>query len=98
LFNFRDNLVTGIRYWNLFDMMVDAAISAMAVAGYENILVVVAKTGWPSSGGEASEVNANLAYAEMYLKGLVAHLRSGIGTPLRKEGVGGGLHIRAVRR
>jgi len=23
----------------------------------------------------------------MYLKGLVAHLRSGVGTPLRKEGV-----------
>jgi len=86
-FNFRDDLVTGVRYRNLFDMMVDAAISAMAVAGYENIPLVVAETGWPSSGGEASEVDANPAYAEMYLKGLVAHLRSGVGTPLRKEGV-----------
>lgn len=86
-FNFRDDLVTGVRYKNLFDMMVDAVISAIAVAGHENIPVVVAETGWPSSGADASEVDATPAFAEMYLKGLVAHLRSGFGSPLRKEGV-----------
>ena len=59
----------------------------MAVAGYENIPVVVVETGWPSSGADASEVEANPAYAEMFLKNLVEHLRSGTGTPLRKEGV-----------
>ena len=68
-------------------MMIDAVISAMAVAGYENVPVIVAETGWPSSGADASEVEANPAYAEMYLKALVEHLKSGIGTPLRKEGV-----------
>ncbi|KAF5736600.1 hypothetical protein HS088_TW14G00745 [Tripterygium wilfordii] len=86
-FNFRDDLVTGVRYRNLFDMMVDAVISAMAVAGHESIPVIVAETGWPSSGGDAVEADATTAYAEMYLKGLVRHLRSGMGTPLRKEGV-----------
>jgi hypothetical protein len=86
-FNFRDDLITGVRYRNLFDMMIDAVISAMAVAGYENVPVIVAETGWPSSGADASEVEANPAYAEMYLKALVEHLKSGIGTPLRKEGV-----------
>ncbi|KAG2730440.1 hypothetical protein I3760_01G292200 [Carya illinoinensis] len=85
-FNFRDDLITGVRYRNLFDMMVDAAISAMTAVGFENIPVVVAETGWPSS-GDALEVDANSAYAEMYLRGLVAHLKSGLGTPLRKEGV-----------
>ncbi|OMO95474.1 hypothetical protein CCACVL1_05398 [Corchorus capsularis] len=33
------------------------------------------------------EVEANGIYAEMYLKGLVRHLKSGMGTPLRKEGI-----------
>lgn len=86
-FNFRDDLVTGVRYKNLFDMMVDSIISAMAVAGHENIPVVVAETGWPSSGRDSAEVDATPAYAEMYLKGLMAHLKSGSGTPLRKGGV-----------
>ncbi|KAF8397351.1 hypothetical protein HHK36_016264 [Tetracentron sinense] len=85
-FNFRDDLITGVRYRNLFDMMVDAVISAMAVAGYEDIPVIVTETGWPSS-GDATEVDASEAYAEMYNKGLVGHLQSGLGTPLRKEGV-----------
>ncbi|XP_057981730.1 glucan endo-1,3-beta-glucosidase 2 [Malania oleifera] len=85
-FNFRDDLLTGVRYRNLFDMMVDSVISAMAVAGHENIPVVVTETGWPSS-GEDGEVDANWVYAELYVKGLVRHLRSGLGTPLRKEGL-----------
>jgi len=80
-------LITGVRYWNLFDMMVDAVVSAMAVVGYENIPVVMVETGWPSFGADASEVEANLAYAEMYLKNLMEHLRSETGTPLRKEGM-----------
>ena len=43
--------------------------------------------GWPSSNANSSEVKANPAYAEMYLKNLVEHLRSRTSTPLRKEGV-----------
>ncbi|XP_075512581.1 glucan endo-1,3-beta-glucosidase-like [Primulina tabacum] len=82
-FNFRDDVVTGVRYRNLFDMMVDGVIAAMAVAWQENIPVIVTETGWPSE----TEAQAVGNYAEMYLKGLVKHLRSGIGTPLRKEGV-----------
>ncbi|XVF83859.1 hypothetical protein PTKIN_Ptkin16aG0527200 [Pterospermum kingtungense] len=86
-FNFRDDLVTGVRYFNLFDMMVDAVIAAMAEMGHANIPVIVAETGWPSGGGQAGEVEANGVYAEMYLKGLVKHLRSGVGTPLKREGI-----------
>ncbi|KAB2596222.1 glucan endo-1,3-beta-glucosidase 3-like [Pyrus ussuriensis x Pyrus communis] len=86
-FGFRDDLTTGVRYQNLFDMMVDAVISAMAVAGYENIPVIVTETGWPSYSTDPAEIDANPVYAEMYIKGLLFHLRSGKGTPLRREGV-----------
>ncbi|XVF24025.1 hypothetical protein REPUB_Repub13aG0091200 [Reevesia pubescens] len=86
-FNFRDDLVNGVRYFNLFEMMADSVLTAMAVMGHENIPVVVAETGWPSGGGEAAEVEANGVYAEMYLKGLVRHLKSGAGTPLKKDGI-----------
>ncbi|KAL2558074.1 Glycosyl hydrolase superfamily protein [Forsythia ovata] len=82
-FNFRDDTITGVRYRNLFDMMVDAVIAAMAVLGQENIPVIVTETGWPSE--MESEATGN--YAEMYLNGLLMHLRSGMGTPLKKEGV-----------
>ena len=67
-------------------MMVNAVVSAMAVASYENILVVVVETGWPSFSADSSEVEANPAYVEMYLN-LVEHLKSGTCTLLRKEGV-----------
>ncbi|TYH32862.1 hypothetical protein ES332_D13G019600v1 [Gossypium tomentosum] len=87
LFNFRDDPVTGIRYFNLFAMMADAVLTAMAAMGYQNIPVVVAETGWPSGGSQAEEVEANGVYAEMYLKGLVRHLKSGAATPLKKDGV-----------
>ncbi|KAM7499333.1 hypothetical protein LguiA_023747 [Lonicera macranthoides] len=85
-FNFRDDLITGVRYRNLFDMMVDAVIAAMAVSGHESIPLIVTETGWPSS-GDAVDSSASEIYAQMYLKGLLSHLKSGLGTPLRKEGV-----------
>ncbi|KAK2983251.1 hypothetical protein RJ640_023371 [Escallonia rubra] len=89
-FNFRDDHVTGVRYRNLFDMMVDAVVAAMAVSGHENIPIIVTETGWPSSASGAGNTNdgeASPVFAEMYLKGLLLHLNSGLGTPLRKEGV-----------
>ncbi|GAB4831871.1 hypothetical protein Ancab_005886 [Ancistrocladus abbreviatus] len=56
-------------------------INAMAVAGHEDIPVVVTETGWRSSGTEA---DANELYAD---KGLIRRLKSGTGSPLRKERV-----------
>ncbi|QCE01299.1 probable glucan endo-1,3-beta-glucosidase A6 [Vigna unguiculata] len=86
-FNFRDDFTTGVRYRNLFDVMVDAVVSALAVAGYETIPLVVTETGWPSFSNLGNEFDANLGYAGIYLKGLVKHLKSGMGTPLLKDGV-----------
>ncbi|MFS7968717.1 putative glucan endo-1,3-beta-D-glucosidase [Helianthus anomalus] len=89
-YSFRDDVITGVRYRNLFDMMVDAVIAALTVSGHADMPVVVTETGWPSGGlvneGEG-EGDAHPVYARMYLNGLVSHLRSGGGTPLRKEGV-----------
>ena len=85
-YNFRDDAITGVRFRNLFDLMVDAVIAALTISGHENIPVVVTETGWPSC-DSANDVEARPIYAEMYLRGLVYHLQSGRGTPLRKEGV-----------
>ncbi|XP_042027353.1 glucan endo-1,3-beta-glucosidase, acidic-like [Salvia splendens] len=83
-FNFRDD-VTGARHRNLFDVTVDAIIAAMAASGKENVPVILAETGWPT-GSEAEDAGN---YAEMYLRGLITHLRSGSGsgTPLFNEGI-----------
>ncbi|KAL2939754.1 Glucan endo-1 3-beta-glucosidase 13 [Bienertia sinuspersici] len=88
-FSFRDDYTTGVRYQNLFDVMVDAVLSAIALAGHENIPVVVTGTGWPSSPGNSpgEESDANLVYAEMYLRGLIGHLKSGECSPLKKDAV-----------
>ncbi|KNA11192.1 hypothetical protein SOVF_137510 [Spinacia oleracea] len=86
-YNFMDDSTTGVRYQNLFDTMIDAVLSAMAVAGHENIPLIITETGWPSSPGTNEENNANQVFAEMYLKGLTKHLKSGVGTPLKKDGV-----------
>ncbi|ESQ31296.1 hypothetical protein EUTSA_v10005331mg, partial [Eutrema salsugineum] len=84
---FRDDLKSGVRYDNLFDMMVDAVISSMAAMGHKNLPLIVAATGWPSSGINASEVDATLLYSEMFLEALITRLRYGRGRRLRKEGV-----------
>ncbi|KAF5194743.1 Glucan endo-1,3-beta-glucosidase [Thalictrum thalictroides] len=85
-FVFRDDLLTGVRYRNLFDMMVDSVLTAMASQGHENIPLIVTETGWPSS-DETKDMDADHVYAELYIKGLVRHLKSGFGTPLRRDGV-----------
>ncbi|CAN6841245.1 unnamed protein product [Brassica oleracea] len=53
----------------------------MAVMGYENLSLIVAETRWPSSEIDC-EVDETLLYSEMFLKGLLAHLRSGGGTKM----------------
>ncbi|CAA7060601.1 unnamed protein product [Microthlaspi erraticum] len=85
---FIDDYPARLRYRNSFDMMVDAVITSMAAMGHKDLPLIVAETGWPSSGVETfSEEDLTLVYSEMFLRGLLAHLRSGSGTPLRKEGL-----------
>nr|CAB3498832.1 unnamed protein product [Digitaria exilis] len=70
-----------IKYTNMFDAQLDAVKSAMVRSGYGNVDVVVAETGWPTK-GDAGEPGATVENARAYVSNLVAHLRSGVGTPL----------------
>ncbi|PWZ23165.1 Glucan endo-1,3-beta-glucosidase 7 [Zea mays] len=70
-----------IRYTNMFDAQLDAVKSALVRAGYGDVDVVVAETGWPTR-GDAGEPGATAENARAYVSNLVAHLRSGAGTPL----------------
>ena len=63
-FNFHDDFTTGVWYRNPFDVMVDIVVSAVVVAGYETVSIIVTETGWPSSSAAANEFDANLGYLE----------------------------------
>ncbi|KAM3294994.1 hypothetical protein ACQJBY_037699 [Aegilops geniculata] len=70
-----------IKYTNMFDAQVDAVKSALGRAGYGAVDIVVAETGWPTR-GDPAEQGATVDNARAYVSNLVAHLRSGAGTPL----------------
>uniref|UniRef100_A0A6N2L5H0 glucan endo-1,3-beta-D-glucosidase n=1 Tax=Salix viminalis TaxID=40686 RepID=A0A6N2L5H0_SALVM len=66
-------------YKNSFDLGYDTVVSALSTAGFPEMDVVVAKIGWPTDGA----ANATSSTAETFMKGLMDHLRSKSGTPLR---------------
>ncbi|KAL9320091.1 hypothetical protein ACSQ67_011930 [Phaseolus vulgaris] len=66
-------------YKNSFDLSYDTVVTALSSAGYPNMDIVVAKIGWPTDG--AASASSNLA--ETFIKGLINHLHSNLGTPLR---------------
>ncbi|XP_040378664.1 glucan endo-1,3-beta-D-glucosidase [Oryza brachyantha] len=70
-----------IKYTNMFDAQLDAVKSALGRVGYGDVEIVVAETGWPTK-GDAGEAGATADNARAYVSNLVAHLRSGAGTPL----------------
>ncbi|CAO2840663.1 unnamed protein product [Amaranthus hypochondriacus] len=72
---------TRLRYYNMFDYLMDGVYSAMKRVGYEDVEISVGETGWPSA-GDVNEPAANYDNAVSYNRNLVKHLRSGKGTPL----------------
>lgn len=72
---------TRITYTNMFDGLLDAVYSAMKAAGYGNVPIVAAETGWPSLGGPG-EPAPTLANAMLYNGNLLRHASSRRGTPL----------------
>ncbi|CAL0332669.1 unnamed protein product [Lupinus luteus] len=72
---------SNLKYTNMFDAQVDAVRSALDSLGFKNVEIVVAETGWPYK-GDSNEVGASLENAKGYNGGLIAHLRSMVGTPL----------------
>lgn len=66
-------------YKNSFDLSYDTLVTALSTAGFPKMDIVVAQIGWPTDGA----TNANSSIAETFMKGLMDHLHSKLGTPLR---------------
>ncbi|MCO5568739.1 hypothetical protein L7F22_022439 [Adiantum nelumboides] len=66
-------------YTNVFDASYDSLVVALRKAGYGNMSIILGEIGWPTDGN----VNANENYAQKFNQGLVDHLVSKRGTPLR---------------
>ncbi|GFZ21946.1 O-Glycosyl hydrolases family 17 protein [Actinidia rufa] len=72
----------GLRYYNLFDVQIDAVFAAMNALQFEDVKLVITETGWPSVGDE-NEVGASAANAAAYNGNLVRRVLTGGGSPLR---------------
>lgn len=66
-------------YKNSFDLSYDTLVTALYNAGFPQMEIVVAQIGWPTDGA----ANATSVIAEDFMKGLVDHIHSKTGTPLR---------------
>ncbi|MED6186337.1 hypothetical protein PIB30_065667 [Stylosanthes scabra] len=77
LFTQKDNNPVG--YQNLFDAMLDATYAALEKIGGNDLTIVVAESGWPSSGG----VGASIDNAGLYYQNLINHINVNGGTPMK---------------
>lgn len=66
-------------YKNSFDISFDTLVAALSQAGFPDMNIVVGQIGWPTDGA----MNASSSIAQTFMKGLVDHLHSKLGTPLR---------------
>ncbi|KAH7443946.1 hypothetical protein KP509_02G057400 [Ceratopteris richardii] len=66
-------------YRNSLDASIDMTLTALAGVGYPNVQVVVGEIGWPTDGAPY----ANVTMAQKFNQGLVKHIMSKQGTPLR---------------
>ncbi|CAN4115776.1 unnamed protein product [Withania somnifera] len=66
-------------YRSSFDLSYDTLVSALSSAGFDKMDIVISQIGWPTDGA----ANATSSNAQVFMKGLIEHLRSRAGTPLR---------------
>uniref|UniRef100_A0ACD5WW06 Uncharacterized protein n=1 Tax=Avena sativa TaxID=4498 RepID=A0ACD5WW06_AVESA len=69
----------GVTYENTFDANHDTLVAALRRNGFPDVPVVIGEVGWPTDG----DANANPEYAQRFNQGLMDHITSGKGTPLR---------------
>ncbi|XP_072975866.1 glucan endo-1,3-beta-glucosidase 9 [Typha angustifolia] len=69
------------KYNNYFDASIDALVSSLSKVGFGNMDIIVGRVGWPTDGA----VNATSPFAQTFMQGLVNHLQSKSGTPLRPK-------------
>ncbi|GAV70574.1 Glyco_hydro_17 domain-containing protein/X8 domain-containing protein [Cephalotus follicularis] len=66
-------------YYNAFDGNFDTLIAALNKIGYGQMPIVIGEVGWPTDG----VISANLTAARAFNQGLINHVLSNKGTPLR---------------
>ncbi|RWW81355.1 hypothetical protein BHE74_00010269, partial [Ensete ventricosum] len=66
-------------YYNAFDGNFDTLVAALSKIGYGQMPVAVGEVGWPTEGAPS----ANLSAARAFNQGLIGHVLSNKGTPLR---------------
>ncbi|OVA08098.1 Glycoside hydrolase [Macleaya cordata] len=66
-------------YTNVFDANLDTLIWALDKAGYADMPIIIGEVGWPTDGHK----HANIANAKRFNQGLLKHVLSGKGTPIR---------------
>ncbi|KAL5701260.1 hypothetical protein ACHQM5_026615 [Ranunculus cassubicifolius] len=66
-------------YTNAFDGNYDTLVAALNRIGYGQMPIVIGEVGWPTDGA----LNANLSAARAFNQGLINHVLSNKGTPLR---------------
>ncbi|XP_058073466.1 glucan endo-1,3-beta-glucosidase 8-like [Magnolia sinica] len=68
-------------YNNVFDANLDTLIWALQKAGYPDMPILVGEVGWPTDGDK----HANVDNAKRFNQGLLRHVLSGEGTPMRSS-------------
>ncbi|XP_009354031.1 glucan endo-1,3-beta-glucosidase 5 [Pyrus x bretschneideri] len=66
-------------YSNAFDGNFDTLVAALSKLGYGEMPIIIGEVGWPTDGA----INANLTAARAFNQGLINHVLSNRGTPLR---------------
>ncbi|XP_059438686.1 glucan endo-1,3-beta-glucosidase 5 [Corylus avellana] len=66
-------------YYNAFDGNFDTLVAALNKIGYGQMPIVIGEVGWPTDGA----IGANLTAARVFNQGLINHVLSNKGTPLR---------------
>ncbi|KAK9060744.1 hypothetical protein SSX86_021450 [Deinandra increscens subsp. villosa] len=66
-------------YGNVFDANYDTLVASLSKAGYPDMKIVVGEIGWPTDG----DVNANVKNAKRFNQGVIKHVVSARGTPVR---------------
>ncbi|KAM0953807.1 putative glucan endo-1,3-beta-D-glucosidase [Dioscorea sansibarensis] len=70
-----------LKYKNSFDASMDTLITSLSKAGFGDMDIIVGRIGWPTDGA----LNATPSVAQTFMKGLIDHLQSNAGTPLRPK-------------
>lgn len=66
-------------YYNAFDGNFDTLVAALSKLGYGQMPIAIGEIGWPTDGA----ISGNLTAARVFNQGLINHVLSNKGTPLR---------------